>query len=226
MKSRLAIAAAVVALSTPALMSSQAQAQEQGTGSPYEAPVSAVPTTSCTEYAEEHAPQGADWACVGNSLTITEGGGSKVTYTNVVTGLTEEVTNKSSVERADIAAAAQAAETTSGGQAETQTPGVAPRAIKDEYHASNSKEFIIWKIGDDKGATTFSYNISLHNHSGDVSMGYWETSGIPVELQYKLRIREDVNNGFDQDVFEYEHPDNYNPGYAAIYNTMYEPYWG
>ena len=189
------------------LVSNSAVAQQPD--SPITAPKSASESTPCTEHARETLSKEANWVCVGDSLSITEGG--KVTHQNVATGKTEDVTGKSAEERAAID------KSTPSGEA------VTPFARVDDFHSITNRESIIWHIDDQDGSLRMSYNVVLYNHSGDISIGWAETTGVPVEVQFKLRIREDRGSDFDLDVFEYEHPDNYNPGYASMYYTAYEP---
>ncbi|WJJ14505.1 hypothetical protein P9990_25260 (plasmid) [Prescottella equi] len=178
-----------------------------------------MPTTQCTEYAaaQNYTPD-VNWTCVGDWLTVTQNGG-ETAITNVATGRSESISDKP-----DAAVEAIIQEEDSKTE-QAADPQMSPRAVKDLFHASNNQEFIIWNIDGKRGAVTFSFNISLHNHSGNVAMGWWETTGTPVEVQYRLRIREDKGGQLDSTIFDYENSDNYNDGYPEIYATHVEQYF-
>ncbi|MBF6100486.1 hypothetical protein IU510_20720 [Nocardia cyriacigeorgica] len=171
-----------------------------------------IPTTPCTEYARAHAPDGFNWICIGDLATFTEDVARdkqpRVEYVDVTTGKKTTLDDPNATPELP------------------EQDGPSTKARVDDFHAVKTFEHIIWHYSDGtEGATQISINLSLHNHSGDVSIGWWETSGTPIEVQFKLRIREDRPLMPDLDVFEYENPDNYNDGSLHISKSVYEPYW-
>ena len=109
----------------------------------------------------------------------------------------------------------------------------------DTYHAK-SNEYVYWNINNRPGKMRFTYTIGLHNHSGDVYMQYFETTGAPILVQWRLRLRQDFNLADDLTLFTYplvegstsyvqsytEHEGRYGDGYNQMpYVTGAKVFW-
>ncbi len=188
------------------MMQSSATAQESPTQPE-------IPSTPCTVYAQENVPDGYNWACIGQIATFTEDvprdQKPNVEWVDITNGVRNSA--DSNVEQPRIPLA----------------PQPSSRARNDDYHSITTSEEIIWGYSGDEqlGATRISSNVVLYNHSGDLSLGFGDRNGVAMDIQFKLRIREDRHLDYDLDIFEYEDSENYNYGIPQRTKTIYEPYW-
>jgi len=206
-----------------------------------DAPTATGPSADCARWAGTHA-RGHNWLCVGSGLTQSwsDGGAAHRTYTDVHTARTVDVTGLG--EQATARAVASTAPATGDLQASalggTDTL-LAPSARIDDYHAKNT-EYVYWNINNHAGKTNFSYSIGISNHSANVDMSYFETSGVGIKLTWRLRLRHDISFGSDTTLFTYpnvegpyyytqsysEHEDRYGDGYNTMpYQTDWKVFW-
>lgn len=155
--------------------------------------IPASETSACAAYARaqaRHRTSSEPWICIGDQLTRTNRRGTRSVKTVLPSGKV-----------------ARAARTTS--------PIVEPFNVIDSYHAKKTVS-IGWSTGNASGWTSYSYYISIYNHSADVKMSYFETTGKSILMNWRLRIRHDISLGFDTTVFTY--PDVMGP---ATYRQNY-----
>lgn len=96
---------------------------------------------------------------------------------------------------------------------------IQPLNIIDGSHAKKTVE-IGWSTPYGSGLTSYTYNISIHNHSADVTMSYFETTEKSIWMNWRLRIRHDKTLARDDTIFTY--PDVLGPATAKQHFTETE----
>lgn len=124
-------------------------------------------------------------------------------------------------------------------QVETSEGVLQLAAVIDAYHAKKTVG-IGWSTGKASGWVSYTYTIALYNHSASVQMGYIETTGKAVLMNWRLRIRHDKTAARDTTLFTYpevmgpstyrqtysETEERYGDGYNRLpYETDWKVFW-
>jgi hypothetical protein len=198
----------------------------------------------CADLAIAQAQEGLinPWLCTGDILTMTDPLTGAQTMYKVAPDKSLTPTTAAQVAlEAEAAADADTADdpTDDPDALQTSAGDIQLSARVDDYHAVKNL-YIAWGTAAGSGLLHYTYTIALYNHSATVKMGYIETTGKGVWMNWRLRIRHDINLGPDDTVFTYgdvmgpltyrstysETEDRYGEGYDELpYQTRWKVFW-
>lgn len=195
-------------------------------------------TAPCGDYAREQAEEPTEsdkWICVGDKLTTTDPSSGQ----QDVERLEPTSDDDGSTDPDSSATTEPASSVTPAFFSRSTTSDIIQASVIDGAHA-NKTVYVAWNNGVGSGVASFSYTIGIYNHSGRVKMGYVETSGKAIIMDWKLRIRHDKSGHTDSTVFTYpdvmgsssyrqtysETEDQYGDGYNQLpYEKGWDLFW-